>query len=118
MFFHGSGGDAQRSLRLAGAAAERHGAAVLAPRSTRHTWDVVIGAPGPDVAAVRRALAGVAGLLPVDPERLCFGGFSDGASCALSLGLANPRAVRAVAAFSPGSVVDGAVGGAGAPAAG
>ncbi|WP_432494241.1 alpha/beta hydrolase [Kineococcus gypseus] len=108
VFFHGSRGDPQQSLALVGAAAERRGVAVLAPASSDYSWDLVVGAPGPDVAVVRRGLAEVAALLPVDPARLCLGGFSDGASYALTVGLANPAAVEAVTAFSPGFAVDGA----------
>ena len=44
---------------------------------------------------------------PVDPARLVIGGFSDGASYALSLGLINGQLFRKVAAFSPGFVVTG-----------
>ena len=107
VFLHGSGGTAQQSLDLVGAVAERRGVAVLAPRSTRYTWDVVLGRPGPDVAALQRALAAVVATLDVDADAVGVGGFSDGASYALSLGLASPASVRAVLAFSPGFVVDG-----------
>ena len=102
VFLHGSGGTAQQSLDLVGAVAERRGVAVLAPRSTRYTWDVVLGRPGPDVAALQRALAAVVATLDVDADAVGVGGFSDGASYALSLGLASPASVRAVLAFSPG----------------
>ena len=51
----------------------------------------------------------------VDPGAVCFGGFSDGASCALTLGSANPATVQAVTAFSPGFVLDGQAAGRPAP---
>ena len=38
----------------------------------------------------------------LDPDRLALGGFSDGASYALSVGLANGELFRRVLAFSPG----------------
>jgi predicted esterase len=38
----------------------------------------------------------------VDPERIALGGFSDGASYALSLGLSNAWLFRYILAFSPG----------------
>ncbi|WP_432491780.1 alpha/beta hydrolase [Kineococcus auxinigenes] len=110
VFFHGSGGTPQQSLGLVGEAAEHHGVAVLAPRSSEYTWDVVVGEPGPDVGALRRALAGTLAHLDLVPGALCLGGFSDGASYALTVGLANPGTVEAVTAFSPGFVVDGAPG--------
>ena len=43
----------------------------------------------------------------VDPTRIAVGGFSDGATYALSLGLINGDLFRRVAAFSPGFIVDG-----------
>jgi predicted esterase len=43
----------------------------------------------------------------VDPERVAVAGFSDGASYALGLGLANGRLFRRVVAFSPGFVPPG-----------
>lgn len=45
--------------------------------------------------------AGVA----IDPAHVAIGGFSDGASCALSLGLVNGDLFTHVMAFSPGLVV-------------
>ena len=44
----------------------------------------------------------------VDPARVTVGGFSDGATYALSLGLVNGDLFRRIVAFSPGFVVDGA----------
>jgi phospholipase/carboxylesterase len=43
----------------------------------------------------------------VDPARIAIGGFSDGATYALSLGLLNGDLFRRIAAFSPGFVVSG-----------
>ena len=102
VFFHGSGGTPQQSLSLTHEAAERAGVAVLAPRSVDRSWDLVTGEPGPDVAALRRSLAAAARHVRTDPAALALGGFSDGASYALTLGLANPGTVGAVLAFSPG----------------
>jgi phospholipase/carboxylesterase len=44
----------------------------------------------------------------VDPARVAVGGFSDGATYAISIGLINGDLFRRVIAFSPGFVVDGA----------
>src|SRR4029077_5418133 len=41
----------------------------------------------------------------IDRRRLAIGGFSDGASYALSLGLTNGDRFSAITAFSPGSIV-------------
>ncbi|HYG79829.1 MAG TPA: alpha/beta hydrolase-fold protein [Pyrinomonadaceae bacterium] len=75
---------------------------LLAPDSRRQTWDVIEGVYGPDVAYIDRALEQTFGLYTVDPARVAVGGFSDGASYALSLGLTNGDLFTHVIAFSPG----------------
>src|SRR5918995_968810 len=57
---------------------------------------------GPDVAAIDRALEHVFSRCAVDPGRVAVGGYSDGASYALSLGIANGDLFTHVLAFSPG----------------
>jgi phospholipase/carboxylesterase len=79
---------------------------LLAPDSRAYTWDVVLGGFGPDVEFVDRALARAFSLREVDPAHVAIGGFSDGASYALSLGLANGDLFSRVVAFSPGFVAD------------
>ncbi len=54
---------------------------------------------------VSQVLAFVFARLPVDPSRVTVGGFSDGASYALSLGLANGDLFPRVLACSPGFVI-------------
>ena len=76
-------------LRRIGPAADRAGVAVLAADSRGTTWDAIRGGFGDDVAFLNRALEHVFGRLAVDPARVALGGFSDGASYAISLGLAN-----------------------------
>ncbi len=78
---------------------------ILAPDSRDRTWDAIRGRFGPDVAFLDKALARVFALVPVDPKRVAIGGFSDGASYAISLGLQNGDLFTHVAAFSPGFVV-------------
>ena len=57
------------------------------------------------MAFLNRALEWVFERLAVDPSRLAIGGFSDGASYALSLGLANGDLFPRVVACSPGFVI-------------
>jgi predicted esterase len=57
---------------------------------------------------LNRALEKVFETIPVDKERIAIGGFSDGATYALSLGLINGDLFNRVVAFSPGFVVEGA----------
>ena len=103
VLLHGAGGVAGQMLPLLQGLADRHGLLVLAPDSRRRdTWDVIHGAYGPDVAFLDRALALVFDAAPVRPDRVAVGGFSDGASYALSLGLANGDLFSDVLAFSPG----------------
>jgi phospholipase/carboxylesterase len=75
---------------------------VLAPDAPRRTWDRTRGGFGPDVAFVDRALTTVFAHYAIDPNHIAIGGFSDGASYALSLGLTNGNLFTHVIAFSPG----------------
>jgi phospholipase/carboxylesterase len=115
VFLHGATGSGRAHLRAVLAAADRYGVVLVAPDS-RHpsTWDLIAeGRFGPDVAFLDRVLDAVVDQLDLDVDmtRLAIGGVSDGASYALSLGLANGDVFSAVLAFSPGFlVVPGAIG--------
>jgi phospholipase/carboxylesterase len=100
VFFHGAGGAAGDALSAVQEPAASRGALVLATTSVARTWDLIAGGLGRDVAVLDAALEEVFGALPVG--RVAFGGFSDGGSYALSLGLANGDLADAVLAFSPG----------------
>lgn len=105
LLLHGSGGDARRGLQLLEHLAESHGLILLAPSSTGPTWDVIYTRSyQADVALIDKALAQVFGQYSVDPRRLAIGGFSDGASYALSLGRANGALFSHVIAYSPGFI--------------
>ena len=88
VMLHGAGGGADNMAALA-ALAEEVGAILLVPESRGRTWDVIRAVPAPDVASLDRALTYVFERCAVDPARLGIGGFSDGASYGLSLGLTN-----------------------------
>lgn len=102
VFLHGAGGSAASGLPLVRDALAAHGALLLLPSSTAVTWDLMAGRLGPDVAALDDALSWLFARYAVGPVALA--GFSDGASYALSLGLANGDLAEAVLAFSPGFV--------------
>ena len=104
---HGANGSGEGMLRRIGSTASAAGVAVLAPDSRESTWDGVRDGFGRDVIFLDRALAHVFDTVSVDPARIAIGGFSDGATYALSLGLINGDLFRRVAAFSPGFIVDG-----------
>jgi predicted esterase len=100
VFFHGAGGSAEQGLAAVGQLAAERGVLVLAPTSVASTWDLIAGGLGRDVAVLDAALAQAFARAEVD--RVAFAGFSDGASYALCLGLANGDLAEAVLAFSPG----------------
>jgi phospholipase/carboxylesterase len=102
VLLHGAGGEAEHGLALLQPLADAAGILLVAPASRRQTWDVLLGGYGPDVAHVDRALRAVFERHRVDADRLAIGGFSDGASYALSLGLSNGDLFGHIIAFAPG----------------
>lgn len=102
LMLHGAGGTGQSALGIARGLADELGVVVLAPDSRGRTWDIILGAYGPDVDYLNRALDAAFQRVAVDRERVAIGGFSDGASYALSLGVANGDLFTHVLAFSPG----------------
>ena len=102
VYFHGAGGSAAQGVAAVGALATARGALVLAPTSVASTWDLIAGGLGRDVAVLDAALEQVFSRQPT--AGVAVGGFSDGASYALSLGLANGDLFDTVLAFSPGFV--------------
>lgn len=102
VMLHGAGGDGPGGLAPLLGQAEEAGLILLAPESRGRTWDVIIDDYGPDVAFIDRALAQTFSRYAVDAERVSAAGFSDGATYALGLGLANGDLFRRVVAFSPG----------------
>lgn len=106
LLLHGAGGSGAGILRRLGAVADEAGVAVLAPDSRGSSWDAIRGDFGSDVRFINRALADVYETVAIDPERLSAGGFSDGATYALSLALINGDLFRGAVAFSPGFLVE------------
>ena len=103
VLLHGAGEDARDGLALLRAQADAAGLVLLALASHEYTWDLIAGRRyGPDVVAIDRALEHTFSRYAVDPERVAVGGYSDGASYALSLGIANGDLFTHVLAFSPG----------------
>lgn len=104
LMLHGAGGDAHHGLSLLQHLADQTGLILLAPDSREGTWDVIVDGYGPDVAFIDRALEQTFNDYAVDRRRIAVGGFSDGASYALSLGLTNGELFTHVIAFSPGFI--------------
>lgn len=99
---HGAGGNAHHGLALLQGLADEMGFLLLAPSAHQQTWDVIRGGYGPDVLLIDRALEQTFNRYNVDPTHVAIGGFSDGASYALSLGITNGDLFSHVIAFSPG----------------
>jgi phospholipase/carboxylesterase len=78
---------------------------ILAPESPRPSWGTGPKNWGYDYVAINRALEEAFARCVIDRNRLAIGGFSDGASYALSLGLANGDVFSYIIAFSPGFIV-------------
>jgi len=109
IMLHGATQSAEEMLEYLGAPPDEAGLAVLAPNSRDTTWDAIGGGGfGVDVDFIHRALQRVFETTAIDPARVSIGGFSDGASYALSLGLINGDLFQSIAAFSPGFLVEGA----------
>jgi phospholipase/carboxylesterase len=101
VMLHGAGGSAQHFssiVAIAGAA----GVVLLLPESRGSTWDAIRGPYGVDVDFINRALEQTFKRCAIDSRKLAIGGFSDGASYGLSLGLDNGSLFTHVLAFSPG----------------
>jgi len=107
VMLHGATQSADTMFRYLGSTPEEAGVAVLAPNSRSTTWDAIRTTFADDVNYLNRALELTFTKIAVDPARLTLGGFSDGASYAISLGLINGDLFNNVIAFSPGFVIDG-----------
>ncbi len=97
---HGAGGDALSIARNHAPSADARGFLVLAPKSRNATWDLRHMPESEDAGIVDDALDQAFAHVAVG--RLALAGISDGASFALSLGLANGDLFGDVIAFSAG----------------
>ena len=103
LLLHGAGEDARDGLALLRGQADGAGLILLSLSSQGPTWDLILGRGryGRDVAAIDEALDHTFSYA-VDPNRVAVGGYSDGASYAISLGISNGDLFGHVLAFSPG----------------
>jgi predicted esterase len=102
VLLHGAGGDARGGLSILQSLADEFNLILLAPESRGRTWDFILDGYGPDVSYIEQALAQTFSRYNIDASRLAVGGFSDGASYALSLGVTNGDLFTHVLSFSPG----------------
>lgn len=101
---HGASGGPSGQVGLLGALAEDHGFLLLAVGARGLTWDVMTSRFSYDVTFIDGALEWAFERCAVDATRVAVEGFSDGASYALGLGLANGDLFTHIVAFSPGYI--------------
>src|SRR4028118_705163 len=113
LLLHGAGEDARDGLALLRGQADWAGLILLALSSRGPTWDLILGRGryGHDVAAIDEALDHTFSSYAVDLGRVAVGGYSDGASYAISLGISNGDLFGHVPAFSPGFMAPAGRGG-------
>lgn len=104
VLFHGAGDTSERFLKEFTRFADERNILLLALKSSAISWprrskDV---SRGPDAENFDAALEELSAKASVDRTRIVLLGFSDGASHALSFGLARPKTFRAIVAMSPG----------------
>jgi predicted esterase len=103
VMMHGAGGDPEHGISLLRPVADAGGIILLAPHSREGTWDIILqGSFGRDIIFIDQALTETLAKYAIDSKRLAVGGFSDGASYALSIGLINGDLFTHIIAFSPG----------------
>lgn len=102
LMLHGAGGDSEGALRIVQDLANSFSMIVLAVDSRQQTWDVIVSDYGPDMSFIDRALSQTFSRYAIDSHHVAIGGFSDGASYALSVGITNGDLFNHILAFSPG----------------
>jgi phospholipase/carboxylesterase len=101
---HGAGSGARGGLYAFRGGWSARGLVLLAPAAEGTTWSALRGTDT-DLVIVERALRRAFARCRIDPARIAVGGFSDGATYALTLGLANGRLFRSVIALSAGGIL-------------
>ncbi|MDQ3292716.1 MAG: alpha/beta hydrolase-fold protein [Bacteroidota bacterium] len=103
VMLHGAGGIAEHGMFLLREYADKNNIILLAPPSRAGTWDIISNRYfGTDVLFLDQALNLIFECYAIDPKHLAIGGFSDGASYALCIGLTNGDLFSHILAFSPG----------------
>jgi phospholipase/carboxylesterase len=104
---HGAGGTRASGLDAFRGGWDEPGLVLIAPASKGQTWSILRSQQDVDLESVNLALAEAYGRCTIDRGRLAVGGFSDGATYALTLGVSNGDLFPAVMALSPGGIVAG-----------
>jgi predicted esterase len=103
VMLHGAGGNADHGLSLLRKYADENNIIIVAPESRAATWDIIAADSfGADVIFINQALSFTLETYNIDTSHIAIGGFSDGASYALCIGLSNGDLFNNIIAFSPG----------------
>ena len=109
VLLHGAGNTAL-STQYAYAHADDFGFIVLSPDSRdERTWDAILGTWGPDLEFIGQALKYARSQCAVVDSHIGLGGFSDGGSYALSMGIGNGDVFTKILGMSPGVMQPAAV---------
>ena len=104
---HGAGGTPRSALDAFRGGWDERGLVLIAPASKGQTWSILRSEQDLDLESVNFALAEAYERCTIDRRRIAVGGFSDGATYALTLGVSNGDLFPAVLALSPGGIVAG-----------
>jgi phospholipase/carboxylesterase len=104
VMLHGATLRATSQINLLSSLSDDRKFAILAVKSLGITWDAIRGDYGPDIRAIDAAIRATFDQVHIDPRRVAVGGFSDGASYALALGLSNGDLFTHGIAFSAGFI--------------
>ena len=96
---HGAGGTPAGAIEAFGGAWDEPGLVLIAPASKGQTWSILRSQQDLDLESVNLALAEAYERCTIDRRRIAVGGFSDGATYALTLGVSNGDLFPAVIAL-------------------
>jgi phospholipase/carboxylesterase len=109
VLLHGAG-NTSISTQYSYQYADELGFIVMSPDSRdERTWDAILGLWGPDLEFIGEAIKYAQRQCRVKSEHIGLGGFSDGASYALSMGIGNGDHFTRIMAMSPGVMQPAAV---------
>lgn len=104
VLFHGAKGEPGEWVELFRHIADSKSIILLMPSSSGSTWDLMPEEKSQDVLGLEILLKDAFDRYAIDASHVAVGGFSDGASYALAIGLMNPEIFTDVIALSPGSL--------------
>ena len=108
LLLHGAGQRAERLVTRIKPIAQVRGVIILAPQAASPTWDIIRSFRGSEIdfsedgQRLDASLSALFAQFTIDPKHVAIGGFSDGASYALSIGPRNQQLFTHIMGFSAG----------------